>query len=149
RLARDTRVHVAVSLTAARDDLRDRLMPINKRYPLAELMAACKRLELPRRKRVTLEYVLLGGVNDTARDARELIALVHDIPVKLNLIPFNPFPGSGFERPDDATVERFQEQMLAAGVHATVRKSRGRDIDAACGQLATAGGTGSAPAEPA
>ncbi|TFH25662.1 MAG: 23S rRNA (adenine(2503)-C(2))-methyltransferase RlmN [Myxococcales bacterium] len=149
RLARDTSVHVAVSLTAARDELRDRLMPINKRYPLAELMAACKRLELPRRKRVTLEYVLLGGVNDTARDARELIALVHDIPVKLNLIPFNPFPGSGFERPDDATVERFQEQMLAAGIHATVRKSRGRDIEAACGQLATAAGAGSTYAEPA
>jgi 23S rRNA (adenine2503-C2)-methyltransferase len=140
RLVRDTSVHVAVSLSAARDELRDRLMPVNKRWPLAELMAACKRLDLPRRKRVTFEYVLLAGVNDTPRDAAELVRLVHGVPVKLNLIPFNPYPGSGFERPSDARVEDFQSRLLAAGVHATVRKSRGRDIEAACGQLAAANG---------
>ena len=138
RLVRDTNVHVAVSLTAARDELRDRLMPVNRRWPLAELMNACKRLDLPRRKRVTFEYVLLAGVNDTARDAAELVRLCHGVPVKLNLIPFNPFPGTQFRRPSDASVEEFQRRLLAANVTATVRKSRGRDIEAACGQLAAA-----------
>ncbi len=145
RLARETSVHIAVSLTAARDELRDRLMPINKRYPLAELMEACRRLDLPRRKRVTLEYVLLGGVNDTARDVSELIELVRGMAVKVNLIPFNPFPGAGYDRPEDEAVDRFQTGLLAAGVHATVRKSRGRDIEAACGQLAAAPSEAVAP----
>jgi len=136
RLVRETSVHVAVSLTAARDELRDRLMPVNRRYPLAELMAACRRLDLPRRKRVTLEYVLLGGVNDGERDAVDLVRLCHGIAVKVNLIPFNPYPGARFERPTPATIESFQHRLLSSGVHATVRKSRGRDIEAACGQLA-------------
>jgi 23S rRNA (adenine2503-C2)-methyltransferase len=140
RLVRETSVHIAVSLSAARDELRDRLMPVNKRWPLAELMAACKRLDLPRRKRVTFEYVLLAGVNDTPRDVADLVRLIHGIPVKLNLIPFNPYPGTAFERPSDARVEDFRSRLLAAGVPATVRKSRGRDIEAACGQLAAANG---------
>jgi 23S rRNA (adenine2503-C2)-methyltransferase len=113
-------------------------MPVNRRWPLAELMDACKRLDLPRRKRVTFEYVLLAGVNDTARDAAELVGLCHGVPVKLNLIPFNPFPGTQFKRPSDASVEEFQRRLLAANVTATVRKSRGSDIEAACGQLAAA-----------
>ena len=113
-------------------------MPVNKRWPLAELMAACKRLELPRRKRVTFEYVLLSGVNDTPRDAAELVHLVHGVPVKINLLPFNPYPGAAFERPSDARVESFRARLVDAGVTATVRKSRGRDIEAACGQLAAA-----------
>jgi 23S rRNA (adenine2503-C2)-methyltransferase len=138
RLVRETSVHIAVSLTAARDELRDELMPINRRYPLAELIGACKRLDLPRRKRVTFEYVMLDGVNDTMRDAEELIRLLHGVRAKVNLIPFNPFPGSRFGRSSDEQIERFQERMLAAGLHATVRISRGRDIQAACGQLAAA-----------
>ncbi len=138
RLVTETNVNIAVSLSAARDELRDRLMPVNRRYPLAELMGACKRLGLPKRKRVTFEYVMLAGVNDTKRDAEDLIRLFHGLAVKLNLIPFNPYPGSGFERPSDEHTRDFQERILAAGVHTTVRTSRGRDIDAACGQLAAA-----------
>jgi 23S rRNA (adenine2503-C2)-methyltransferase len=138
RLIEDTSVHIAVSLTAARDELRDRLMPINVRYPLAELIGACKRLDLPRRKRITFEYVMLDGVNDTMRDAEELIRLLHGVRAKVNLIPFNPFPGAGFGRSPDERIEAFRERLLAAGIHATVRTSRGRDIQAACGQLAAA-----------
>ena len=138
RLVRETNVHIAVSLNAARDELRDRLMPVNRRWPLEELIGACKRLDLPRRKRVTFEYVLLDGVNDTLRDADDIIRLCRGIPVKINLIPFNPFPGAAFCRPPDERVVAFQERLLAAGVHATIRKSRGRDIEAACGQLAAA-----------
>jgi 23S rRNA (adenine2503-C2)-methyltransferase len=140
RLVRDTNVHIAVSLNAARDELRDKLMPVNRRWPLGELMGACKRLDLPRRKRVTFEYVLLDGVNDTARDADDIIRLCRGIAVKINLIPFNPFPGAAFRRPPDERVEAFQQRLLDAGVHATIRKSRGRDIEAACGQLAAAAG---------
>ncbi|TFH29219.1 MAG: 23S rRNA (adenine(2503)-C(2))-methyltransferase RlmN [Myxococcales bacterium] len=136
RLVHETSVHIAVSLTAARDELRDRLMPINRRYPLAELIGACKRLELPRRKRVTFEYVMLDGVNDTLRDADDLVRLLHGVRAKVNLIPFNPFPGVEYARSSDEQINRFQERLLAAGFHATVRISRGRDIQAACGQLA-------------
>lgn len=138
RLLEDTSVHIAVSLTAARDELRDRLMPINRRYPLAELIGACKRLDLPRRKRITFEYVMLDGVNDTMRDAEDLIRLLHGVRAKVNLIPFNPFPGARFGRTPDERIEAFRERLLAAGIHATVRTSRGRDIQAACGQLAAA-----------
>jgi len=136
RLVTETSVHIAVSLTAARDELRDRLMPINRRYPLAELIGACKRLDLPRRKRVTFEYVMLDGVNDTMRDAEDLIRLLHGVRAKVNLIPFNPYPGASFVRSPDDRIEAFRERLLASGVHATVRTSRGRDIQAACGQLA-------------
>jgi 23S rRNA (adenine2503-C2)-methyltransferase len=136
RLARESSVMIAVSLTAARDELRDRLMPVNLRYPLAELIGACKRLDLPRRKRITFEYVMLDGVNDSMRDAEELIRLLHEVPAKVNLIPFNPFEGNPFGRPPDDRVEAFQARLLSGGLHATVRISRGRDIEAACGQLA-------------
>ena len=138
RLLHDTSVHIAVSLSAARDELRDRLMPINRRYPLAELIGACKRLDLPRRKRITFEYVMLDDVNDTMRDAEELIRLLHGVPAKVNLIPFNPFPGASFGRSPDERIEAFRERLLASGIHATIRTSRGRDIQAACGQLAAA-----------
>jgi 23S rRNA (adenine2503-C2)-methyltransferase len=138
RLVRETSVHIAVSLTAARDELRDRLMPINRRYPLAELIGACKRLDLPRRKRVTFEYVMLDGINDTPRDADDLVRLLHGVRAKVNLIPFNPFPGARYGRSTDDCITTFQERLLAAGVHATIRISRGRDIQAACGQLAAA-----------
>jgi 23S rRNA (adenine2503-C2)-methyltransferase len=136
RLVRETSVHIAVSLTAARDELRDQLMPINKRYPLAELIGACKRLELPRRKRVTFEYVMLDAVNDTLRDAEDLIRLLHGVRAKVNLIPFNPYPGARYDRSTDEHIEAFRDRLLKSGVHATVRTSRGRDIQAACGQLA-------------
>jgi 23S rRNA (adenine2503-C2)-methyltransferase len=138
RLLSETSVHIAVSLTAARDELRDRLMPVNVRYPLAELIGACKRLDLPRRKRITFEYVMLDAVNDTLRDAEDLIRLLHGVRAKVNLIPFNPFPGARFGRSSDDRIEAFRERLLAAAIHATVRTSRGRDIQAACGQLAAA-----------
>ena len=146
RLARETRVHIAVSLSAAYDELRNRIMPVNRRYPLPELIDACRRLDLPRRKRVTFEYVMLDDVNDGRADADALIALFRGLPVKLNLIPFNPFAGSDFRSSRDEAIQAFQERLLGAGVHTTVRKSRGQEIDAACGQLATMAGPAAAAA---
>jgi 23S rRNA (adenine2503-C2)-methyltransferase len=136
RLARETSVNLAVSLGSARDEVRDVLMPVNKRWNLAELIAVCKRLELPRRKRITFEYTMLDGVNDGDEDVRALIRLLHGVPTKLNLIPFNAFDGSGYRSSPWERIEAFQEKLLAAGIHTTVRRSRGRDIQAACGQLA-------------
>jgi 23S rRNA (adenine2503-C2)-methyltransferase len=136
RLVRETAVNVAVSLTATTDELRDRLMPVNRRYPLADLIQACRALPIAQRRRITFEYVLLHGVNDAAADATRLVRLLHGVRAKVNLIPFNPFPDSGFARPPDDAVRVFQERLLAAGLAATVRTSRGRDIQAACGQLA-------------
>jgi len=137
RLRETVPVALAVSLHAPDDKLRDRLVPINKKYPLKELMAACRRyLENAPRDFITFEYVLLDGVNDSDAHARAMLALVKDIPSKFNLIPFNPFPNSGFQRSRPERVRRFQEILMAAGVVATVRKTRGDDIDAACGQLA-------------
>jgi 23S rRNA (adenine2503-C2)-methyltransferase len=139
RLVAETAVHIAVSLTGATNAVRDRVMPINKRYPVEELVAACARLDLPRRKRITFEYVMLAGVNDRTSDADDLIALCRMLRVKVNLIPLNPFPGSAFQRPEDDVVLSFQNRLLAAGIQANVRVSRGRDIEAACGQLAATG----------
>ncbi|MDD2728395.1 23S rRNA (adenine(2503)-C(2))-methyltransferase RlmN [Malikia sp.] len=139
RLAQDCPVALAVSLHAPNDELRDHLVPINRKYPLAELMAACKRyLPAAPRDFVTFEYCMLDGVNDSAEHARELIALVraHGVPCKFNLIPFNPFPDSGLKCSGRAVVKAFAEQLNAAGIVTTVRKTRGDDIDAACGQLA-------------
>lgn len=138
RLAVDTSVNIAISLTAGRDELRDQLFPINRRYPLAELMAACRRLDLPRRRRLSFEYTMLEGVNDTDRDADDLVRLFRGMKVKLNLIPFNEFENSGFRSTAWERIEQFQTRMLKADVHTTVRASRGRDIAAACGQLAAA-----------
>jgi 23S rRNA (adenine2503-C2)-methyltransferase len=114
-------------------------MPINRKYPLERLVAACETLDIPKRKRITLEYVMLDGINDTERDAHELIGLCRRLRVKVNLIPFNPYPGSDFRPTPWERIERFQERLLASNIHATVRKSRGSDIQAACGQLAAAG----------
>ncbi len=139
RLAQDCPVALAVSLHAPNDALRDHLVPINRKYPLAELMAACKRyLPAAPRDFITFEYCMLDGVNDSAEHARELIALVreHGVPCKFNLIPFNPFPDSGLRCSGRAVVKAFADQLNAAGIVTTVRKTRGDDIDAACGQLA-------------
>lgn len=137
RLRESAPVALAVSLHAPDDALRDRLVPINRKYPLKELMAACRRyLENAPRDFITFEYVLIDGVNDSDAHAKALLTLVKDVPSKFNLIPFNPFPDSGFNRSRPERVRRFQEILMAAGVVATVRKTRGDDIDAACGQLA-------------
>lgn len=137
RLREDCPVALAVSLHAPHDALRDRLVPINRKYPLAELLAACRRyLERAPRDFITFEYVLLAGVNDRPEDARALVQLVAEVPCKFNLIPFNPFPGSPFEKPTRERVRRFQEILMAADIVTTVRKTRGDAIDAACGQLA-------------
>jgi 23S rRNA (adenine2503-C2)-methyltransferase len=137
RLRQEVPVALAVSLHAPTDALRDELVPINKKYPLRELMAACRRyLENAPRDFITFEYVLLAGVNDRDADARALLALTRDIPCKFNLIPFNPFPDSGYRKPSAERVRRFQEILMQADVVTTVRKTRGDDIDAACGQLA-------------
>jgi 23S rRNA (adenine2503-C2)-methyltransferase len=137
RLREAAPVALAVSLHAPDDQLRDRLVPLNRKYPLRELMAACRRyLEKAPRDFITFEYVLLEGVNDSDAQAHALLRLVKDVPSKFNLIPFNPFPDSGFRRSRPERVRRFQEILLEAGVVATVRKTRGDDIDAACGQLA-------------
>jgi 23S rRNA (adenine2503-C2)-methyltransferase len=137
RLRERAPVALAVSLHAPSDALRDRLVPINRKYPLAELMAACRRyLEKAPRDFVTFEYALLAGVNDSDAHAGELVALVRDVPCKFNLIPFNPFEGAGFRRSSPERVRRFQSRLIEAGIVTTVRKTRGDDIAAACGQLA-------------
>ena len=136
RLVRETSASVALSLTATTDALRDRLMPVNRRYPLAEVMATCRSLPIAQRRRITFEYVLLAGVNDTLADAARLVTLLHGIRSKVNLIPFNPFPGAEFAPPEPAVAERFRQRLLTGGLNATVRATRGRDIQAACGQLA-------------
>lgn len=139
RLSQDCPVALAVSLHAPNDELRDHLVPLNRKYPLAELMAACKRyLPAAPRDFITFEYCMLEGVNDQPEHAQQLIALVraHGVPCKFNLIPFNPFPDSGLKCSGKAVVKAFAEQLNAAGIVTTVRKTRGDDIDAACGQLA-------------
>jgi 23S rRNA (adenine2503-C2)-methyltransferase len=127
---------LAVSLHATRDELRDRLVPINKKYPIAELMAACRAYPgLSNAKRITFEYVMLKGVNDSLSDAKALVRLLKGIPAKINLIPFNPWPGAGYECSDWSVIERFAEIVNRAGYASPVRTPRGRDILAACGQL--------------
>ena len=137
RLAEACPVALAVSLHAATDGLRDKLVPINRKYPLAELMAACQRyLVHAPRDFITFEYVMLDGINDGVADARALLHLVRDVPCKFNLIPFNPFPASGFRRSPADRVRRFASILIDGGIVTTTRKTRGDDIDAACGQLA-------------
>lgn len=137
RLRDECPVALAVSLHAPNDKLRDELVPINQKYPLVELMAACRRyLEKAPRDFVTFEYVMLDGVNDTDQDARELLALTRQVPCKFNLIPFNPFPGSPYRRSRPERIRRFADILMGAGIVTTTRKTRGDDIDAACGQLA-------------
>ena len=137
RLREECPVALAVSLHAPDDALRDQLVPINRKYPLAQLLAACVRyLERAPRDFVTFEYVMLEDVNDSPAQARQLLQLLAEVPCKLNLIPFNPFPGSDYRRSSIDAVRRFAEILNRAGIVATVRKTRGDDIDAACGQLA-------------
>jgi len=137
RLAQDCPVALAVSLHAPNDALRDHLVPLNRKYPLDELLAACERyLERAPRDFITFEYVMLDGVNDTDAHARELAALARRVHCKINLIPFNPFPQSGLKRSPSARVKVFAQRLMDAGTITTVRKTRGDDIDAACGQLA-------------
>ncbi|MGH8759278.1 MAG: 23S rRNA (adenine(2503)-C(2))-methyltransferase RlmN, partial [Burkholderiales bacterium] len=137
RLAAELPVALAVSLHAPDDQLRDRLVPINKKYPLKELMGACKRyIKVAPRDFVTFEYVMLDGVNDSVEHARQLISLVEGVHCKFNLIPFNAFPDSGFQRSSPERIAAFREVLMHAGLVTTTRKTRGDDIDGACGQLA-------------
>jgi 23S rRNA (adenine2503-C2)-methyltransferase len=137
RLRDECPVALAISLHAPSDALRDELVPINRKYPLHELMAACTRyLEKAPRDFVTFEYVMLAGVNDSEKHARELISLVHDVPCKFNLIPFNPFPQAPYRRSEMPVVLPFRDVLMQAGIVTTIRKVRGDDIAAACGQLA-------------
>ncbi len=129
------KVNLAISLNATTDAVRDRIMPVNRRYPIKELLAACRRFPLEPRRRITFEYVLLNKVNDSENDAQRLVKLLTGIRCKVNLIPFNPFPGSEFKRPADSAVRRFQKILLDHHYTAPVRESRGGDISAACGQL--------------
>ena len=134
RLARRAPVSLAVSLHAPDDPLRDRLVPINRKYPIRELLAACRRYaEANPKQKITFEYVMLDGVNDSPEHARALVALLRAVPAKVNLIPFNPFPGAPFRRSPAAAVDGFRERLNAAGIVAITRRPRGDDIDAACG----------------
>jgi 23S rRNA (adenine2503-C2)-methyltransferase len=137
RLRQDCPVSLAVSLHATRDALRDVIVPLNRKYPIAELLAACARyVENQPHRRVTFEYIMLEGVNDTLQDARELMALLRDIPAKINLIPYNPFPEGRFRRSSQASIDRFRDELIRGGFTTITRRTRGDDIDAACGQLA-------------
>jgi 23S rRNA (adenine2503-C2)-methyltransferase len=137
--------NLAVSLHATTEDQRDMLVPINRKYGLKELLDACRRFPVKRRERITFEYVVLKDVNDSPDDARRLVRLLHGIRGKVNLLPLNEAAGIPFERPADGTVNRFAKILSDHGVTVSVRKSRGRDIRAACGQLITESGKGQTP----
>lgn len=135
RLGNEVTVNLAVSLNATTDELRDRIMPVNRKYPLSELLAALKQYPLPGRRKITIEYVLLGGLNDTREDARRLVRLLSDIPCKINLIPFNPHDGADFVPPTQKSLDDFHKYLLDRNFTVITRDSRGSDISAACGQL--------------
>ncbi len=135
RLGQEVTVNLAVSLNATTDALRDRIMPVNKVYPLAVLLAALKRFPLPGRRKITIEYVLLGELNDTLDDAKRLVRLLSDIPCKINLIPFNSHEGADFKPPTRAALDVFHRYLLDRHFTVITRDSRGSDISAACGQL--------------
>ncbi len=130
-----TGVNLSVSLNAPDNEIRNMIMPIDKKYPIETLLQALKDVEIPRRKRIVIEYVLLKKVNDREEDAQKLIKLLRGIPVKINLIPFNPFPGTEFERPEEERILKFQEILINSGFSVFIRASKGSDILAACGQL--------------
>jgi len=137
RLREEVEVSLAVSLHAAEDELRNRLVPLNRKFPIDQLLAACRRYVAGRpRARITFEYTLIDGVNDRPEHARALLRRVGNLPCKINLIPFNPFPGTEFRRASDDAIQRFWEILVKGGATVMVRKTRGEDIDAACGQLA-------------
>jgi len=137
--------NLAISLHSTTEDQRDRLVPINRKYGLQELLDACRRFPVKRRNRITFEYVLLKDVNDTAEDARRLVRLLDGIRAKVNLLPLNEAAGIPFERPSDERVDRFARILADHHVTVSVRKSRGRDIRAACGQLITESGRAKTP----
>jgi 23S rRNA (adenine2503-C2)-methyltransferase len=142
RLAREPLMpNLAVSLHATTDEQRTALVPPNTKYPLADILDACRRFPLKKRSRITFEYVMLDRVNDTPDDARRLVRLLTGIKAKVNLIPLNPAPGIPYERPSDARVDRFAQILADRHITVSVRKSRGQDIRAACGQLIVEGGT--------
>ncbi len=129
------KVNLAVSLNATTDDLRDQLMPVNRRYPLADLMAACRDFANTTRQRITFEYILIGGVNDTPADAKRIVKLLHGVRSKINLIAYNEHEGSAFKAPTQDSIKAFQSYLLQRNIVATLRASKGQDIAAACGQL--------------
>ncbi len=134
-LGHDVRVNLAVSLNASDNDTRSRLMPINRTYPIEMLLSACRRFPLPARRTIMFEYVLIAGVNDTPKDAERLAKLLKPFRAKINVIPFNPFDGTEFKRPDQGVISAFQKVLLARHYTAVIRHSKGADIRAACGQL--------------
>ncbi|KKL47236.1 hypothetical protein LCGC14_2337550, partial [marine sediment metagenome] len=137
KLREDCHVSLAISLHAANDKLRDEIIPLNKKYPIAELLAACKRYVVGQQRRhITVEYVMLEGINDSMTDAKDLVRILKDLPTKINLIPFNPFPGTSYKCSSRNKIVRFQQYLIDQGLVATIRKTRGDDIVAACGQLA-------------
>ena len=139
RCGEELAVNLAVSLHAVRDEIRERLVPLNRKYPIAELLDACRNYPgATNARRITFEYVMLKGVNDSPGDAHELVRLLAGIPAKVNLIPFNPWPGAPYECSSDAAIKAFSDIVFAAGYSAPVRTPRGRDILAACGQLKSA-----------
>jgi 23S rRNA (adenine2503-C2)-methyltransferase len=136
RIADETNVALAVSLHAPNDELRSQIVPINRIHPIKDLLDACWHyVEKQNARNVTFEYVMLDGVNDKAEHARQLAALLRGHPAKVNLIPFNSFPGTQFRCSSDEAIERFRDLLIKGGVIATIRRTRGDDIDAACGQL--------------
>jgi len=136
QLREATDVALAVSLHAPNDELRNKIVPLNKKYPLKELMTVCREyFKDDNRRSITMEYVMLDGVNDTPEHARQLIKLLNGVRAKMNLIPFNPFPNTPYQRSDADTIARFRDILMKAGLNTTVRRTRGDDIDAACGQL--------------
>ena len=136
QLLKDCPVSLAVSLHAPDDELRTQLVPLNKKYPIRKLLDACyKYAAYDRRWRVTFEYILLSGVNDSLKQAKALVKILSDFPAKVNLIPYNPVSGLEYERPDQRTIDAFREVLLQAGIVTVTRKTRGEDVDAACGQL--------------
>ncbi len=137
RLGRELPINLAVSLNAADDKTRDLLMPINRKYPLKVLMETLRRFPLPQGRRITFEYILIGGINDRLSDAAGLTRLLGHIRAKINLIPFNTYDGSPFEAPDEDRVLAFQDELMRKNLTVTIRKSKGSDISAACGQLRT------------
>ncbi|WP_428531606.1 23S rRNA (adenine(2503)-C(2))-methyltransferase RlmN [Rhodopila sp.] len=146
RVGAELGVNLAVSLHAVRDDLRDELVPLNRKYPIADLLAACRRYPgSSNARRITFEYIMLQGINDSAADARELVRLIAGMPAKVNLIPFNPWPGSHYQPTGKAALDRFAAIVNAAGFAAPIRTPRGQDILAACGQLRTDTSMGSKP----
>ena len=139
RCGAELALNLAISLHAVRDEIRDRLVPLNRKYPIAELLDACRRYPgSSNARRITFEYVMLKGVNDSPAEARELVRLLAGIPAKVNLIPFNPWPGAPYECSTEAAIAAFSDIVFAAGYSAPVRTPRGRDILAACGQLKSA-----------